>query len=94
MSSRIFAVLLAAIAIAFLSRDAKAGAIRYAGEKIGTGSAAVVHATVDGVATAGKATGGAFATGGVAFAKGVKATPGVVARGAKATGKGLLKAIW
>lgn len=101
MRFKILAVLFGALVLSWAAQDARAGAIRYAGEKIGQGTAAVAQTTADaaqtagsGVANAGKATGGAIKTGAVAVGNGAKATPGIVARGTAAAAKGVWKAIW
>ena len=101
MRFRIFAILLTVLVFSWAAQYAQAGVIRFAGKQLGKGSVAVANATVSGgqaaaggVATAGRTTGGAIKAGAVAVADGAKATPGLVARGSKAAGKGIVKAIW
>ena len=108
MRTKIFVILLSALALSWATPDAHAGAIRYAGKQIGNGSASVVQTTADaagtaagGVQTVGTATGSAVKTGAVdvkngalAVGKGAAATPGLAARGAKAAAKRIWKAIW
>jgi hypothetical protein len=91
---RFLVMFLIALALSWGTQDAQAGAIRFAGKKLAKGTTTVASTTAGGVASAGKATGGAVATGAGGFAKGVKATPGVLARGTKAAAKGIAKAIW
>lgn len=101
MKSKSLVIVLGAACTLWLAQSAQAGAIRYAGKKIGKGSAQVasvtasgVQATAEGVTTAGKATGGVVKTGAVAVGKGAAATPGLVVRGTKAGVKAIARAIW
>jgi hypothetical protein len=91
---RVLVILLTALAFSWAAQDVQAGVIRYTGKKLAKGTTTVASATAGGVATAGKATGGAVATGAGGFAKGAKATPGVLGRGTKAVAKGIAKVIW
>ena len=94
MRLRVLVMFLTALAFSWAAQDVQAGVIRYTGKKLANGTTAVASATAGGVATAGKATGGAVATGAGGFAKGAKATPRLVGRGTKAVAKGIAKVIW
>jgi hypothetical protein len=94
-------LILMAIALGWATAEAQAGVIRFAGKKVGQGTAQVATVTANGaqaaaggVAEAGKATGSVVKTGAVAAATGVASTPGLAARGAKSAAKGIRKAIW
>ena len=96
-----FILILMAIALGWATAEAQAGVIRYAGKKVGEGTAQVATVTANGartaaggVAEAGKATGSAVRTGAVATAKGVASTPGLAANGVKSAAKGIARAIW
>jgi hypothetical protein len=108
MKLRLLVILAATASFFWLAQNARAGAIRYTGRQISKGTVALAQTTSDaaetaggGVATVGKATGGALKTGTVALGKGARATPGLVAqgtdsvaKGAASVAKGLAKAIW
>ncbi|HZP00279.1 MAG TPA: hypothetical protein VFD30_08285 [Terriglobia bacterium] len=101
MRFRPFFLFILVLAIGWATAGAEAGVIRFAGKKIGQGTAQVASATANGaqaaaggVADAGKTTGGVVKTGAVAAGKAVAAAPVVAAQGVKAAGKGIWKAIW
>ena len=102
---KLLAIGLGALFLSWTAGYAHAGAIRYAGKQVTKGTVAAVQTTANaagsaagtaagGAASVGRSAGGAIQTGASTVAKGAKATPGVVAKGGKALGKKIWKAVW
>ncbi len=101
MRQKIVFVLGTAIALMWFVQMAQAGAIRYAGEQVGKGSAAVAQMTADAAGTAaadvqdaGKASGSALKTGATAAGKGVASAPATAVHGTRAAASKVWQAVW
>jgi hypothetical protein len=101
MRLRIVSISAAIVALAWSVQSAQAGAIRYAGEKVGKGSIVVAQKTADatgtaagGVGDAGKATGAALKNSTVALGKGAASAPGMAVQGTKAAARKIWKVVW
>ncbi len=102
---RLLAIGLGTLFLSWTAAYAHGGALRYAGKQITKGTVVAAQTTANaagsaagtaagGAASVGRSAGGAIQTGASAVAKGAEGTPSLAAKGGKALGKKIWKAVW